>query len=99
MALRRIALMIGLALLAALATASSAAALNRTATLVSKPTGVADPDSGDAAFVGNSRDGSRVIFSTLEKLTPDDQDTGRVDVYERSGGITRLLSKPSGTAD
>jgi hypothetical protein len=69
-------------------------------TLVSKPTGVADPDSGDAIpFVRISEDGQRVLFATPQKLTADDGDTNRRDTYERSGGITTLISKPAGVPD
>ena len=43
-----------------------------------------------------SRDGSRSFFVTGEALVPEDTDARR-DVYERAGGITRLLSTgPSG---
>jgi hypothetical protein len=68
-------------------------------TLVSQPTGVADPDTADAFFHGVSADGSRVIFSTTEKLTADDTDTDLRDVYERAGGVTTLVSQPTGVAD
>jgi len=67
--------------------------------LASKATGVPDPDTGDATFAAVSRDGARVVFITRERLTADDNDTNRVDVYERSGGVTTLLSKPTGVAD
>ena len=36
--------------------------------------------------------GTKVFFATNEKLTADDTDTS-MDVYERSGGATTLLSK------
>ncbi len=68
-------------------------------TLVSAPTGVADPNTADAYYAGNSRDGARVFFATTQKLAADDADTNRQDVYERSGGQTALLSKPTGVAD
>jgi hypothetical protein len=45
----------------------------------------------DAFFAGLGADGSRVFFQTDEQLTFDDQD-GNLDIYERSGGITRLIS-------
>src|SRR4051794_41840123 len=99
MALHRAALALGLALLAALAAASPAAALNRTTTLVSKPTGVAGTTTADAFFRRTSQDGSRVFFETTQKLTPDDQDTNRQDVYERFGNTTKLVSKPTGVGD
>jgi hypothetical protein len=38
-----------------------------------------------------SADGSRVFFTTDEGLVPEDTDS-QDDVYERSGGLTRLLS-------
>ena len=38
-----------------------------------------------------SADGSRVVISTLEKLTPADTDTS-FDLYERAGGVTTLLT-------
>jgi Tol biopolymer transport system component len=55
------------------------------------------PAGGNAAVdafglqTGISADGSRVVFTTSEVLTPNDEDlTG--DLYERSGATTRLLS-------
>ncbi len=44
-----------------------------------------------AAFAGSSIDGGHVYFQTSERLTADDTDT-RIDVYERSGGATILVS-------
>src|SRR4051812_17203985 len=105
MALPRAALVIGPALLAlalaalGLLATSNAAALTRTTALVSKPTGVADPNSGDAEVRRVSLDGRRVIFETTQKLTPDDNDGGYLDTYERSGGTTKLISKPTGVPD
>src|SRR4051812_17260380 len=78
---------------------SNASALNRTTTLLSKPTGVADPNTAGVFLNEVTPDGSRVLFSSDQKLTPDDTDTGRTDVYERSGAVTRLVSKPTGLAD
>lgn len=55
---------------------------------------------GDQGFAGASSDGLHVFFQTNEKLTENDTDT-RLDVYERSGGHTRLVSvseKPGETA-
>jgi hypothetical protein len=43
-------------------------------------------------------DGSRAFFHTTRRLVPEDAD-GFVDVYERSGGVTRLLSGNSAGAD
>jgi hypothetical protein len=68
-------------------------------TLVTKPTGVPDPDSADTSFRAISADGSRVFFETDQKLTADDTDAGRADIYERAGGVTTLISKPAGVAD
>ena len=68
-------------------------------TLVSQPTGVADQDTADVGFRGASADGGRVFLSTTQKLTPDDTDTARADIYERTGGVTRLVSQPTGVAD
>jgi hypothetical protein len=48
----------------------------------------------DAVLNRTSSDGSRVIFSTLERLTSDDTDSN-TDIYERSGTTTTLLSKGS----
>ena len=45
----------------------------------------------DASYVGGSSDGTRVFFHTSEQLVPADTD-GSVDVYERSGGATALVS-------
>jgi hypothetical protein len=49
----------------------------------------------DATFAGASSDGSRVFFTTAEKLvttgTPADTDSSG-DVYERSGSTTTLIS-------
>src|SRR3954447_6425631 len=50
-----------------------------------------DAPSG-AQFKGASADGSRVFFSTDEPLVSEDGDTSP-DVYERSGGTTKLLTK------
>ncbi len=68
-------------------------------TLLSKPTGVADPPTGEVGFVGASADGTRVFFVSDRQLTPDDDDTNREDVYERAGGVTTLVSQPTGVAD
>ncbi len=45
----------------------------------------------DVIYRGNSQDASRVFFDTTEQLTPSDTDLNR-DSYERSGGVTTLLS-------
>jgi len=50
-----------------------------------------------AGFSGMSRDGSRAFFYTSARLTSDDSDGSFPDVYERSGGVTKLISTgPSG---
>ncbi len=46
-------------------------------------------------FGGSSEDGSRVFFDTQESLVAADTDSA-VDVYERSGGATILLSTGPG---
>ncbi len=60
----------------------------------------------DANFAGMTGDGTRVYFETAEKLVPEDTDTGCsnyysqpipcIDVYERVGGTTRLISQGPG---
>jgi hypothetical protein len=45
----------------------------------------------EPSFVGASSDGSRVFFTTGESLVSADTDTA-LDVYERSGGQTTLVS-------
>ena len=45
----------------------------------------------DAFFVGAAADGTRVFFRTVESLVSADTDTV-VDVYERAGGETTLVS-------
>ena len=50
----------------------------------------------DALFQRVSADGSRIVFSTAERMVGADTD-GRLDLYQRSGGVTTLLSTgPSG---
>jgi hypothetical protein len=44
-----------------------------------------------AEYVDTSADGTRVFFQTREALVAADTDNG-YDVYERSGGVTKLLS-------
>ena len=45
----------------------------------------------NASFAANSQDGSRVFFRTTESLVAADTDTAQ-DIYERSGGVTSLVS-------
>jgi hypothetical protein len=54
----------------------------------------------DAFFLDSSADGSKAFFLTYESLVPNDDDSLRKDVYERSGGVTRLVStNDAGTAN
>jgi hypothetical protein len=46
----------------------------------------------DSFWVGNSADGTKVFLESYDKLTDDDTDSGRKDVYERSGSTVTLLS-------
>jgi hypothetical protein len=60
------------------------------------------PTAGNGAFnalyAGSSDDGTRVFFHTQEALVPADTDAGHYDVYERSAGVTTLVSTgPAGT--
>jgi hypothetical protein len=43
-------------------------------------------------FEDASANGSRVVFSTLERLSPNDTDSA-FDLYERSGGTTTLVTE------
>ena len=67
------------------------------ATLTRISTGPAGGTGGfDANFAGASPDGSHVYFETEEIMTADDVDSF-LDVYDRSGGATTLVSiGPSG---
>jgi hypothetical protein len=67
-----------------------------TTTLISTGPLHAAPDSY-ASFDGTSSDGKRVVFTTGQALVAADHDScpggeGCLDVYERSGGETRLIS-------
>jgi hypothetical protein len=82
-------------LAACLATAPARAA-DATLELVSTSPLAGGPDSADAVSgsatsLGLSADGSRVFFSTVEPLVEADTD-GAQDVYQRTGGVTTLLS-------
>ncbi len=46
----------------------------------------------DAFFRGISQDGLHVYFVAYESLVSEDQDSDRKDLYERSGGVTSLVS-------
>lgn len=50
-----------------------------------------------SAFPGISADGSRIVFETAESLVGADD--GGVDVYERSGGVTSLVSRRDPACD
>jgi Tol biopolymer transport system component len=61
--------------------------------LVSVPAeGAPDSGSGQIAARKVSADGSTVVFQTDDSLSPDDTDEGMIDLYERSGGVTRMVS-------
>jgi hypothetical protein len=45
-----------------------------------------------AGFLRVSPDGTKVLFSTSEQLTANDTDGSWQDVYERSAGVTTLIS-------
>jgi hypothetical protein len=53
------------------------------------------PDSGASGVQvrGVSADGSTLVFMTTDSLSPDDTNDGAIDVYEHTGGVTRLVSK------
>lgn len=62
--------------------------------------GNADREIVDSCYNGNglvfaSPDGSRLIFETSEDLVPED-DNVLLDVYQRAGGVTTLLSPHPG---
>src|SRR5262245_36710114 len=77
-------------LLAAAGLASRASAVHSLVEQISTgPTG--GNGAVQAKFAGASADGSRVFFTTAESLVTDDTDTA-VDIYERSGGQTMLVS-------
>ena len=62
-------------------------------TLVSAPGAGASGSAQDVFFFVAPGDGSRVFFTTVENLVGVDTD-GLLDVYERSGGQTTLVSAP-----
>jgi hypothetical protein len=66
-------------------------------TLVSAPGAGASGSSGPASFQGSSSDGTKVFFTTGEKLVAADTDS-LIDTYERSGGATTLVSAPGAGA-
>src|SRR3954467_6480824 len=54
------------------------------------------PDSGASGVQprGVSGDGSTLVFQSNDSLSPDDTDDAQPDIYEHSGGVTRLVSRP-----
>ena len=90
MKLRRVGAALLAACAATIATGSAAWGNHNTTEIVS--TG---PNGGNGAvssqFRGASADGSRVFFQSNEALVAADTDT-RMDLYQRSGGTTTLLS-------
>ncbi len=52
----------------------------------------------DASFRGSSKDGSHVFIETAEHLVAADTDSA-IDVYDRSGGTTTLISTGNGSGD
>jgi large repetitive protein len=70
-----------------------------TTTQVSTNTAGTANGATDAVFSGASAGGSKVFFTTFEKLAASDTDS-RVDVYERSAGTTTQVStNTAGTAN
>jgi hypothetical protein len=70
---------------------------NASTTLLSTST-TAGNGAFNALYAGSSDDGARVFFHTQEALVPADTDSDHYDVYERSGGVTTLISTgPSST--
>jgi hypothetical protein len=56
--------------------------------------GAADSGAGGVSPRKVSADGSTVVFQTSDSLAPEDTDDGETDLYEHSGGVTRLVSVP-----
>ena len=61
------------------------------ATLVSTGPGAGANGAFDCFFAAASTDASRIFFTTRAQLTSGDTDAS-LDIYERSGGTTRLVS-------
>jgi hypothetical protein len=55
-------------------------------------TGPSDVGEAYGAFVGATPDGSHAYFISDSPLTPNDGDAFGTDIYERAGGVTRLVS-------
>ena len=96
---RRALFVAAVAAIGALIAAVSASAVVGPTSLVSAPSGVADPNPTDIQYVGASKDGSHVFFQTKQKLTAEDKDSNRLDVYERFRGKTVLISDSTGVVD
>jgi hypothetical protein len=92
------ALILALSALAVLAVPATASALDWNTELVSAPTGTeAELPSGSPTNLSGeqmSADGKRVVFETWEQLVPADTNPD-LDVYERSDGVTKLISAPA----
>ena len=67
-------------------------------TLVSVPGAGASGTPATVNFAAASSDGSRVFFTTSQSLLTADDDGTLTDVYERSGGETKLVSAPGAGA-
>ena len=68
--------------------------------LVSGPApGATDSGAGSVNVRKSSADGSTVVFQASDPLSPDDTDDGATDLYEHSGGVTRLVSVPQTPPD
>jgi hypothetical protein len=53
---------------------------------------VAPTEATVVTFVGASPDATRVYFQSYDRLVPEDNDGGLLDIYERTGGVTTLAS-------
>ena len=82
-------------------------AFNGTTTLVSQGAGGSGPSADacidDGIDAGNDRNsvsvaGDRIVFTTTERLVPQDTDTS-ADLYERAGGVTTLVSTGPGSGN
>ena len=92
----RLAVVLSAAALAAAAAAAPARAADASLELMSVGPFAGGADSADAlsgspTSLGLSPDGSRVYFTTIEPLVDADTDQSQ-DLYERTGGVTTLLS-------
>ena len=67
------------------------------ATLVSTGPSPDESNPQPATFLSASADGAAVLFSTREELLGPESDSNALDIFERSGGATSLISAPQGT--